>query len=117
MRPELDALVELTQAHPGVMGARMTGAGFGGCTVALMTAEAVENAMRVLLALGGSTNAIIAYVIGAIGVIAFYLAERAMGDDALIPLRLFSSRAFTIAVLLSVLVGFGMFSLMTTLPL
>jgi galactokinase len=41
--PELDVLVELTQAHPGVMGARMTGAGFGGCTVALMTTEAVES--------------------------------------------------------------------------
>jgi galactokinase len=40
--PELDALVELTQAHPGVVGARMTGAGFGGCTVALMSADAVE---------------------------------------------------------------------------
>ncbi|MFN3430032.1 MAG: galactokinase, partial [Candidatus Sericytochromatia bacterium] len=40
--PELDVLVELTQAHPGVVGARMTGAGFGGCPVALMTTEAVE---------------------------------------------------------------------------
>jgi galactokinase len=40
--PELDVLVELTQAHPGVVGARMTGAGFGGCTVALMETAAIE---------------------------------------------------------------------------
>lgn len=41
--PELDTLVELTQAHPGVVGARMTGAGFGGCTVALMSTSAIES--------------------------------------------------------------------------
>jgi galactokinase len=41
--PELDVLVELTQAHKGVLGARMTGAGFGGCTVALMPADLVES--------------------------------------------------------------------------
>lgn len=38
---ELDALVNLTQKHPGVLGARMTGAGFGGCTVAIMDANSV----------------------------------------------------------------------------
>lgn len=32
---ELDALVELAMAVPGVHGSRMTGAGFGGCTVTL----------------------------------------------------------------------------------
>jgi galactokinase len=35
-RPELDAIVELAQAHEGCYGARMTGAGFGGCAVALV---------------------------------------------------------------------------------
>jgi galactokinase len=40
---ELDILAELTQAHPGVMGARMTGAGFGGCGVAIMTIDAVAS--------------------------------------------------------------------------
>lgn len=39
---ELDRLVALTQAHPGVLGARMTGAGFGGCTVALIENRAVD---------------------------------------------------------------------------
>lgn len=40
--PEVDQLVELSQKHSGVLGARMTGAGFGGCTVAIMTNDSVE---------------------------------------------------------------------------
>ena len=33
---ELDTLVELALEVPGVLGSRMTGAGFGGCTIALV---------------------------------------------------------------------------------
>ena len=33
--PEVDALVADLRARPGVLGVRMTGAGFGGCVVAL----------------------------------------------------------------------------------
>lgn len=33
---ELDLLVELALAQPGVLGARLTGAGFGGCAIALV---------------------------------------------------------------------------------
>lgn len=40
---ELDVLVQLTQTHPGVIGSRMTGAGFGGCSVTLMKSDAVES--------------------------------------------------------------------------
>ena len=40
--PELDLLVELADDLPGVFGARMTGAGFGGCTVNLVHTEAVN---------------------------------------------------------------------------
>ncbi len=40
--PELDRLTELAQSLPGVVGARLTGAGFGGCTVNLVRAEAVD---------------------------------------------------------------------------
>ena len=40
--PELDLLVETAQGIPGVLGARMTGAGFGGCVVCLATSEAAS---------------------------------------------------------------------------
>ncbi len=40
--PELDALVEVAATVPGVIGARMTGGGFGGCTVNLVRPEAVD---------------------------------------------------------------------------
>ena len=39
--PELDALVEIARATPGVIGARLTGAGFGGCTINLVRRDAV----------------------------------------------------------------------------
>jgi galactokinase len=39
--PELDALVEIATAVPGVVASRMTGAGFGGCTVNLVQRAAV----------------------------------------------------------------------------
>ena len=37
--PALDAFVEAALAHPACWGARMTGAGFGGCAVALVDAD------------------------------------------------------------------------------
>jgi galactokinase len=40
--PEVDAMVELNVAAAGVYGARMTGGGFGGCTISLVEADAVE---------------------------------------------------------------------------
>jgi galactokinase len=39
---ELDLLVQLASDIPGVYGARMTGGGFGGCTLNLVRAECVE---------------------------------------------------------------------------
>jgi galactokinase len=39
---ELDLLVELAASYPGVYGARMTGGGFGGCTVNLVLDESVS---------------------------------------------------------------------------
>ncbi len=39
---ELDTLVEIAHQVPGVLGARMMGGGFGGCTVNLVRNEAVE---------------------------------------------------------------------------
>ena len=43
--PELDTLVELAIVQPGCTGARLTGAGFGGCVIALVEAGSVERVM------------------------------------------------------------------------
>jgi galactokinase len=40
---ELDALVELARQAPGVVGARLTGAGFGGCTVNVVGTALVDD--------------------------------------------------------------------------
>ncbi len=40
--PALDTLSELLRTQPGVFGARLTGAGFGGCCIALAAESAVE---------------------------------------------------------------------------
>ncbi|HEX8765836.1 MAG TPA: galactokinase [Candidatus Acidoferrum sp.] len=39
---ELDLMVEIASAQPGVIGARMTGGGFGGCTINLVESGSVE---------------------------------------------------------------------------
>ncbi len=41
--PGLDRLVDTLCSHPGVYGARLTGAGFGGCVVALARRGAVRD--------------------------------------------------------------------------
>jgi len=46
--PELDLCVEIATAEPGVYGARMTGGGFGGCTVNLVAEEAVASLSEAL---------------------------------------------------------------------
>ena len=43
----LDRMVEAARRHPGCYGARMTGAGFGGCAVALVDAAAEDFTVRV----------------------------------------------------------------------
>jgi galactokinase len=47
--PELNLMVELARGMEGVVGARMTGAGFGGCTVNLVRQEAVDDFGREVL--------------------------------------------------------------------
>ncbi|SDB88542.1 drug resistance transporter, EmrB/QacA subfamily [Raineyella antarctica] len=64
-----------------------------------------------------SVTSIICYVLGVVGLVAFLVIETAMGRDAIIPLRLFHSRVFSMATVLGALVGFGMFGAMMTLPL
>ena len=64
-----------------------------------------------------SALAIGCYVVGALGIAAFIFTEKVMGDDALIPLKLFRSSTFSMATILGVLVGFGMFGAMMIVPL
>lgn len=64
-----------------------------------------------------SAGSFACYILSAAGIAAFIVIEHAMGEDAIIPLRLFGSHSFSMAQILSVLVGFGMFGAITTIPL
>ena len=46
--PELDTMVEIAQPLPGCFGARLTGGGFGGCTVNLVASAQAEAFARAL---------------------------------------------------------------------
>ncbi|HEY8694119.1 MAG TPA: galactokinase [Chloroflexota bacterium] len=48
--PELDLLVDLAVALPGCVGSRLTGAGFGGCTVSLVESPAAQSFAHELVA-------------------------------------------------------------------
>ncbi|CAN5353560.1 MDR family MFS transporter [soil metagenome] len=58
-----------------------------------------------------------AYVLSTAGLVAFLLAERAYGDDALLPLRLFGNRSFRFVTASSLVLGGGMFGAIVLLPL
>jgi galactokinase len=47
--PELDAMTAIARTIPGCFGSRMTGAGFGGCTISLVANEAVDSFAKTLL--------------------------------------------------------------------
>jgi EmrB/QacA subfamily drug resistance transporter len=64
-----------------------------------------------------SPRAIGCYALALIGLVSFLLVEKRMGDAALIPLKLFRHPTFSMVTVLGVLVGFGMFGAMMTLPL
>ncbi|WP_148589055.1 MFS transporter [Streptomyces sp. WAC01526] len=63
-----------------------------------------------------SSRSIACYVIGVVGIIAWIFVERWIGDDALIPMRLFRNGTFSKTSVLSVLIGMGMFGGMLMIP-
>jgi EmrB/QacA subfamily drug resistance transporter len=65
----------------------------------------------------GSPAAFACYVIGVLGLIAFIKVEQLMGDEALLPLRLFGNGVFAVGSSQSFIVGIGMFGGMAAIPL
>jgi len=79
---ELDTMVDIARAQPGCFGARMTGAGFGGCAVALLErgaaqafASAVEPAYHARV--GRSGRVFLVTPAGGVRVVAAAAPERA----------------------------------------
>jgi EmrB/QacA subfamily drug resistance transporter len=64
-----------------------------------------------------STTSIAMYALSIIGIVSFIFAERAAGEEAILPLKLFQNRTFALTTVLGVIVGIGMFGGMMTLPL
>src|SRR4051794_17475009 len=65
----------------------------------------------------GSGRAVLCYAIGAVGIVLFLLAERAYGDEALLPLRLFRNRTVGVGAGASTGLGMAMFGGLMTVPL
>ena len=64
-----------------------------------------------------SPRAFLCYAVGAIGLVAFVLAERAYKDEALLPLRLFRNRTVAVGSISSTILGMAMFGGLMTVPL
>ncbi len=64
-----------------------------------------------------SGRSVTCIVVGVVGNALFLHAERAYGDDALLPLRLFRGRTFSIGSALNLIIGMGMFGGLAMLPL
>ena len=73
--PELDTLVEEAWKLDGVIGSRMTGAGFGGCTVSIVKEGAVDDFIE---RVGGAYKAKIGYAAD------FYVVEAGDGPKRLL---------------------------------
>ena len=56
--PELDTLVEAARSIPGTLGARMTGAGFGGCTVNLIEKERTPRFIKTIIDIYKATTGV-----------------------------------------------------------
>jgi EmrB/QacA subfamily drug resistance transporter len=65
----------------------------------------------------GSPAALACYLLGVVGLLSFVWAESRAGDEALIPLRLFGNRTFSLTSVVGTIVGMGMFGVIVSLPL
>ena len=65
----------------------------------------------------GSGASMTCYGIGLLGAVAFFLVERWMGAEALLPLSLFTNKTVGVASIASVVLGMGMFGGLACLPL
>jgi EmrB/QacA subfamily drug resistance transporter len=64
-----------------------------------------------------SAGAFVCYVIGLLGLIGFVRVEARMGDEALLPLRLFGNSVFSVGSAQAMIIGLGMFGGMSAIPL
>ncbi len=64
-----------------------------------------------------STAAWVAYTITAIAAVLFFLQERRIGDEAILPLRMFRNRTVGVSSAASVVIGVAMFGGLAALPL
>ena len=64
-----------------------------------------------------SGQSMLCYGIGLMGAIAFFLVDRSMGGEALLPLALFTNKTVDVASIASVILGLGMFGGLACLPL
>jgi EmrB/QacA subfamily drug resistance transporter len=64
-----------------------------------------------------SASAYTCYLLGVAGLVGFVLVERRMGDEALLPLRLFRGSVFAVGSAQATIIGMGMFGGMVSLPL
>jgi EmrB/QacA subfamily drug resistance transporter len=65
----------------------------------------------------GSAGAFICYVLGVLGLISFVVVEGRMGDEALLPLRLFRNSVFAVGSGQALVIGMGMFGGIASIPL
>jgi EmrB/QacA subfamily drug resistance transporter len=65
----------------------------------------------------GSGRSLFCFVLAAVGLTAFVIAERAYKEEALLPLRLFGNRTVTVGSVSSFILGMAMFGGLLTVPL
>ncbi len=64
-----------------------------------------------------SATAITMYVVGVLGLLAFVWVENRMGDEALLPIRMFRNHTFALGNAINFVLGIGMFGGMVSIPL